>query len=50
MASGVGHSRKETIFHSCGCGGNLSGLTSWFCGCGVELMISVVFMFLRFVL
>ena len=36
---------RETIFHSCGWGGNLNGLTRWFDGCGVELMISVVFMF-----
>ena len=30
MASGVGHSRSETIFHSCGCGGNFNGLTMLF--------------------
>lgn len=45
MFSGVGHSRNETIFHSCGWDGNLIGLMMLFAIGGVESLFSVVFIF-----
>jgi hypothetical protein len=37
MVAGVGHSRSETVFHSCGWAGNLIGLTISFAGCGADV-------------